>query len=175
MRFVIPNYCNTLTGVTQPMTGIGANWPPAVNTGMPFIRASDNDANGNEISVILTSAENAYGIYTRSVSNPDLWDPLLKSAVVNALAANFVNPINRDPALMNERIQVAVAVLKEARVANANEAIPTMDHEPDFMRIRSTGGAYYGAYALNGSIANPFGAQGWSSYDSWSAPDGLSY
>ena len=174
MRFVLPNVTQ-LAGAPVPMTGIAANQFPVTSSSCPFIPGIDKDANGNQVRVILTNVENAVGIYTQLVQDPNLWDSMLQSAVIAALAAYFVNPLNRNAALLNERVQIAVAILKEARTANANEAIANQDHEPDFMRIRATGGGFWGALSSGFGVGLPYGASGYGSYDSWNGPDGVSY
>ncbi len=177
MRFVMPNAnANAQAGVTPPPFGSFTGTPyPLVTTNMPFIRAIDTDQNGNEISVILTNVENALGVYTESVTNPDLWDPLLRNAVIAALAAYFVNPLNRNAQLLQERIAIAAAILKEARVANANETIANQDHKPDFMRVREIAGARWGMFSGAGGAGLPFGAFGYSDFDLWVSPLGTSY
>lgn len=171
VRFLLPTPTTPGTE-TPPMSNTGIGYPPLANPRIPFTKAVDNDAEGNEIAVILTNARVAQAIYTKRVSNPDLWDVQLQVAVISALAAYFVNPINRNAQLMSERTQIAANLLIQARIADGNEGVSTTDHYPDWMQVRSVGGGIWSGAAL-GAGAN------WTAYtgefDSWCGPDGVFY
>lgn len=174
-RFVIPT--PNLPTTTQPAltTNSGYGFFPRANTAMPFVPAIDTDANGNQIRVLLTNACRAQGVYTARISNVDLWDAQLQNAVIGALAAWFCPPITGDDKKTAMRIQIAVALLNEARKADGNEGITSQDVYPDWINVRSLassfwsaeGGPFMSGYYNSGAVGG-----GW---DSWTGPDGLSY
>src|SRR5207253_7034074 len=122
--------------------GTGITQPPIISTALPFVPAIDVDATGNQINVILTNARQAQVIYTARINNPDLWDASLRNAVTAVLAAWFVNPLKRNPQLMQERVQVAMALITAARISDGNEGITSMDHTPDWFSVRGIGGGW---------------------------------
>jgi hypothetical protein len=140
--------------------------PPLIDVSLPFVPALDLDANGNQVRVILTNAETAYGVYTARVPDPDNWDPQLVSAAIATMAAWFVNPLMRNSELLKERVQVAMALINQARITDGNEGIATSDHEPDWMQVRGLGGGFYWQGRSGGYYA------GW---DAMSMPGGQSF
>jgi hypothetical protein len=170
VRFLIP--LNPDAALNPPFTtNPGLVTPPVVNTRIPFVRGLNADVNGNDIQVLLTNCEYAQAIYTKRVPNPDLWEPQLRSAVIAALAAYLVNPIARDANLLKERVQVAVGILEQARVADANEGATSVDHTPDWMDVRYIGGGWWGGIDGVGG----YGYAWQNLYDSWASPLGISY
>jgi len=172
VRFLLPTPTTPGTE-SPPMTNSGVGYPPLANPRIPFTKAVDNDENGNEIAVILSNARVAQAIYTKRVTNPDLWDVQLQVAVISALAAYFVNPINRNAQLMSERTQIAANLLIQARIADGNEGASTVDHYPDFMQVRNVGGAIWpgAGYGVGGGNWNPSCGE----YDLWASPEGIFY
>lgn len=166
VRFVFPLPSSLTTGTAPLMTNVGINFVPHVKTSMPFQVAIDTDQNGNQIKVILTNVRNAQCVYTGRINNPDLWDSLLQNAVIGALAAWFAGPITGDDKKKVMATQMASALIGQARIADGNEGITSMDHIPDWMQARDAGGLSYFAFPEGGFMA---------SWDSWSGPDGLSY
>jgi hypothetical protein len=169
IRFVIPTPQNA-AGSPPVMTNVGMSQPPLVSTAMPFVPAIDTDVNGNQINVILTNACKAQAVYTGKIANPDLWDASLRNAVTAVLSAWFVNPLKRNPQLLQERVQIAVGLINAARVSDGNEGITSMDHTPDWFAVRGLGGGWWDGIGW-GSAQLGYMA----SWDSWSAPNGVSY
>jgi uncharacterized protein YfaQ (DUF2300 family) len=116
--------------------------------------------------VILTNACRAQAVYTARVPNPDLWDPSLQNAVIGALAAWACAPITGNVERQKIGVSMASALIKAARDADGNEGITTMDYIPDWMQVRNAGGAFGWNTPGGGYMA---------SWDSWGAPDGVSY
>lgn len=137
----------------------------------PYVVGITTDANGNQIKAIMTNVENAVGVWSGRVENPDLWSPLFLQAVIAALAAWLVNPVARNKDMLAEKTQIAAGLIMAARVADANEGVTSIDHLPDFLGIRGVGGGLYGG--MDGSIS---GAAGFAApWDAWIGPTGISY
>lgn len=174
MRFVQPTLQNAAPGTpltTAPAPVWGA---PPVPTAIPFVIGTDFDASGNPIRTILCNIPSAQAVYTRDLSEfPDLWDPLFLAGETALLGSYFINALARNAAQMNQQVATAKAVIDQARAANANESISTVDHTPDWMRVRTMSSPLW---AWN--YVGPTGAYGWGGWGGWDActfPDGTFY
>ena len=175
IRFLLPTP-NLTPGTPPTMGNTGINYVALPRTSTPFIRAIDKDANGNQIAVVLTNVRQAQAVYTVRVDNPDLWDPLLQNAIVAALAAWFCNPLSLSAQLLTQRTQIAAGILMQARIADANEGISTVDHLPDWMAVRNVGGGTFNGLDGGSSMwGNSWGGMNGGDYDTWGAPDGVFY
>jgi hypothetical protein len=170
LRYLIPTVPVATTNPPLTTNQTTANWYPHTPTAIPFVEATDFDNIGNPIRVILTNIPQAQAIYTRDLSQkPDLWDSLFSSGVTAYLGSYFINALARDKAQMQEQIGIAKNVLDMARMADANEGIKTMDHKPDWMRIRQAQGApWFMSFASNNGAVGA----GW---DTCGFPDGSFY
>lgn len=95
--------------------------------------------------VILTQELGAILIYTGLVQYPDAWDALFRKAFVASLAVGFCTPrFIKDPrvalAYKNDQRNAAKEALIEARVRDGNEGWTVVDHTPDWIRARTSGG-----------------------------------
>lgn len=140
-------------------------------TSSPFVVGLMKDTNKNRVKVVMSNVQNAIGVYTARIEDPDLWSPLLKSAIIAALAAWFVNPIARNKDMQAEKTAMAANLIQSARVADANEGVTSTDHLPDFLAIRGIGGGMFGG--AEGSISGAAGLA--APWDAWIGPDGISY
>ncbi len=171
LRFLLPT--PNVTADTVPLT-TGMTAPtlyPGLPTTIPFVDGTDLDVNDNPLRVLLTNLPQAQAVYVRDLSQlPDMWDPLFLNAAVAMLAAYFINALARNGAQMSQQISMAKGMIESARVANANEAITTIDHTPDWMRARQMMGNPWmlGMTPANGAVVA-------GSWDSVSFPDGSSY
>jgi hypothetical protein len=169
LRFLLPTANAPSGGVplTTGMTGPFAY--PGMPTDIPFVDATDFDDRGNIVRVVLTNLAQAQAIYVRDLSQfPDTWDPQFLSAATALLAAYFINALARNTAQMNSQIALAKSMIDSARVSNANEAITSADHQPDWMRARrGMRGTMFGMTPANGAQLG--------SFDSVPFPDGSSY
>lgn len=168
VRFLIPQPGPT-AGVAPLMTNVGVTTMPLVNTAMPFVPASDTDADGNRVKVILTNACRAQAVYTGRVANVDLWDASLQNAVIGALAAWAAPEVSGSMERQKLAIAMAANLISAARNSDGNEGITSMDHVPDWMQVRNAG-AGFGLFGW--SVPNN---QYFASWDAWGAPDGVSY
>ena len=164
-RYVISGRMPLNSAAAPIMTSVGFANPSLVDPANKFAVSLDSDATGNDVLVLLTNVRHAVLVYTKRVANVDLWDPLLKLAIIQTLAAWFVNPLNRNAQLLKERVGIAVGYIEQARVSDGNEGWMSMDHYPDWLQVRNAGG--YGPAGL--------GEQAYGGWDSIVMPDGLSY
>src|SRR5215469_10836381 len=134
VRYLLCNPPNA-TGAGNPFPAGTIMTPQWVwgNPGYKFVVASDTDALGNRIKVILTDLEFAQLVYTGRVLDPDLWDTHFLNAAAATLGAWLVNPVARNAQVLKEQIEVATGVINSARVSDGNEGITSIDHLPDWM------------------------------------------
>lgn len=144
---------------------------PQVNTSTPFVMAMDVDSNNNPIPVILTNMENAQLVYTADLSQyPDMWDPMFLNAEVAMLASFFAQALTGDQQMISNQMAIAKMALDQARAVNGSESIPSVDHNPDWMRARMVSAGGYAPWApnANGGIASAM-------WDAFSFPSGQFY
>lgn len=123
------------------MRWILCQWGNADMPGPPakFSRSSDLGAGGGRIPVILTNAQNAIGVYTVRMTDPNTWTPYFQECVVLALAARLSIPLSGDKNLALGNMQAANAALVNARVTDGNEGFgTTVEILPDWIRARDS-------------------------------------
>jgi hypothetical protein len=188
-EYLLPQDCVKLRFVPQLTPQQPTSDPPqTTNPGIqgtyygawpaPYVIANDvgvpNEDESIGVTVILTNVQNALGVYTAAVMNPVLWDPLFMQGVVALLAAKFALPLAADKKLALEMRQQQIAIAKDiigqARVANGNESWTTVDHLPDWIRVRGSGGWPGGFWT-----SNQPGLGNFSGWDSLYFPDGSAY
>jgi hypothetical protein len=162
-RFLIADPPQTGTGTAPPIFAQGTlpplGWPQLAAS--PFVIASDTDANGNPIKVILTDLEYAALVYTARIANPDLWEAGFLSAAPIWLGLWLNNPISGDKLRFKELAEIVTSIVLQARVADGNEGFTSQDHQPDWMAAR--GGI---------SIRRALEPQTWYGWDSLALPGG---
>lgn len=146
-RFLIcdpPTANSTGTPPIFPQTA-GVIFPIFPETGWKFVVGTDTDASGNRIRVILTDLEFADLVYTADyTNNPDLWDPSFLMAAPAFLGAWLVNPVNRNANIFKEAVAMASSIVTTARISDGNEGLESVDHLPDWMRVREGFGLGFG-------------------------------
>lgn len=138
-----------------------SNYPGVTTSGQPWGQNTawweTQGIAPNARTVILTNVPFAHLVYTALIVYPSLWDSLFEEAFVAALAARLALPLNKDKklgmALRQENIAIAAQALQQARVRDGDEGFASVDHEPDFIRIRSSGG--YGRWGAGGYGEGP--------------------
>lgn len=113
-------------GTTAPGWGV----PDRNNRFLPGLN-TDGDTR-----VILTNVESAIGVYTKDLTDVNLWDQGLQDAIVASLCAKIVIPMTGNVAMKSTFEQLASRAIVDARVQDANEAKPTTDHTPDWITAR---------------------------------------
>lgn len=170
-RFIQPTLNIAPAGTPLTTSPTTVLCTPPVPTAIPFVVATDFDANGNPIGVILTNLPGAQLIYTRDLSQaPALWDSLFLNGASALLASYFINALARNKAQMDDQIAIAKSVIDQARVANGNEAIANVDHVPDWIRVRQMAAVPW-AWNQQG----PAGVSYSGGWDSTGFPDGSFY
>jgi hypothetical protein len=109
--------------------------------------------------VILTNQEFATLQYCSQVTNPNVWDTLFQSALINVLAAAMQMPLRGDRAFSNDLIKEVNLAIELARSIDGNEGLTINDVTPDF--IRGHGVTYTEGYS------GPYGydwGPGWPSF-----------
>ena len=148
IRYVSPMITTGgLTSGQVPLTSAPLTGPyPVVQLrAQRFIIASDQDSNGNDVTVILTNLSQATCVFTKAIKNPDLFDDSFHIAFVSALAARLIVPLAGDKSLWNGLRQEAMQRIQEARVRDGDEALEIHDHIPDWIQARG-----YAADAIGG-------------------------
>ena len=171
-RFVMPTIPVASPGTPLTTAPMNISCVPPVPTGIPFVIGTDKDPSGNPIRTLLTNLQGAQLVYTRDMSQiPDDWDPLYMSGATALLGAYFINALARNKAQYDDQVAMSKSIIDQARVANGNEEIASIDHMPDWMAARQRSGYNWGwnrAGAPGG-----YGALG--GYDTVTFPDGLRY
>ena len=144
-RFVIPTQPTSSSLMISPAGGTVQTPNYGTYTAMPFVVATDYDTNNQPNKVILTNLNQAQLIYVADLSQlPNLWDPLFLSCASAYLAAWLLNADARNKGQFEMQMQMAKSILDQARVQNANEAITSIDHTPDWIRIRNVSSGAWG-------------------------------
>lgn len=104
--------------------------------------------------VILTNQEFATLSYIRQVTNPNVWDTLFQSALINLLAGGLAAGLTGDRNKGNDLVKEVNAAIELARTADGNEGLPINDVTPDWVRAR--GITYTQDY-----MAGPFSGYDW--------------
>lgn len=103
---------------------------------IPFVVAYSTDSANNPITVVLTNQSQAQAVYTVNQPNPVIWDSLFQEGMVSSLAAYFVPALSLNLPLMQASVQRAERIIAQARTADGNEGVTSMDHYPDWMIAR---------------------------------------
>ena len=158
-RFVLPTIPVQPAGVPLTTTPNMTAFVPPAPTGIPFVIATDLDANNNPINVILTNLPFAQLIYTRDLTQyPGLWDAQFTNAFTAYLGCYLINALARNQAQLRDQISMTKSLVDEARIGNGNEGIGSIDRVPDWVRARMTQG--FGGWGA-GPVGGFLGGGGW--------------
>lgn len=153
MRQVIQQPVNAYTGV--PFTSNGqASYPYFIGPGALFEMANDT-ISGEEKIVVLTNQYQAIGVYTKRVTNTNIFSAQFVEALVQALAAKLALALSGDKKLAGLKFQQANAMIIQARASDANEGLTVIDNVPDWLAIRDDFG--YGTDAADVGYVAPYG------------------
>ena len=86
--------------------------------------------------VILTNQEFATLGYVHQVTNPNVWDTLFQSALINLVAAALCMALKGDKVFANGLIKEVNDAIELARSVDGNEGLTVNDVTPDWIRIR---------------------------------------
>ena len=153
MRQVVQQPINAYTGV--PFTSNGqASYPYFVGPGALFEMANDT-ITGNEQIVVLTNQYQAIGVYTRRVTNTNLFSPMFQEVIVQALGGAIVMAMSGNLKLAMAQYGRANDIIIKARAEDANEGLTVIDPVPDWLAIRDDFG--YGCDAADVGYVAPYG------------------
>jgi len=140
MRYIIPSLPMN-EGGTVPATTINnaaGTWIPGGRQ-IVYQVITEYTENNSPYLVILTNQDQAQAQYTVNEPNPAVWDSLFQAAMVASLGAFLAPALSLDMNLMQLQIRTAEGAIKQARAADGNEGVTTMDHLPDWMIARAGG------------------------------------
>jgi hypothetical protein len=105
---------------------------------IPFVVGADI-VSGSLTKIILTNLSLAQIVYTQNNPNPDFWDSQFQAAYVASLAAFLIPPLNLNMGLLNKQIQIADAIIAQARTADGNEGVVSQNREASWITARGCG------------------------------------
>lgn len=95
-------------------------------------------------TVILTNQQDATLVYTALITYVDQWDPLFRQAFVSLLASYMAMSLVPDRkqavTIREEMIKIVKTSLDQARKTDGDEGFTDVDHVPDWLRVRNSGG-----------------------------------
>lgn len=141
VRYLIPTFLSTPTGIPLSAAYTLSGAAVGNQVKIPFSVSYDVDSSGNPITVILTNLTQAQLIYTVNQPNPVVWDSLFQAAMVASLAAYLVPALTLNFALMDRCIKQAENAIMQARVADGNEGVSSVNREASWMQARISGGS----------------------------------
>lgn len=154
-EYALPSNCLLARFVLPQLESTGLPMPNAQLPPVPFIVASDQDENGNDINVLLTNQPMAQLVYTGRMTNPAVYDPSFVDAFVPVLGSKLAIPLTGDKQTRQAQLQIAQGLLNAAQIANGNESLTVIDHQPDWLRVRGFGADWIpgGAVWFNAPIS----------------------
>ncbi len=158
VKYEYPSDCMKFRYIIPPPAFLVSDDVPDVSSGLivpwcgpsrafRFLPAIDTDGDTptpNVVKVLLSNVPSAYGVYTVDVEDPNLWEPLFVDALVMLLAYKFVMPLAGNAGMKSDYFKLAEAAVLSARAVDGNEAIPSTDHETDWITVRGTPPIYSG-------------------------------
>jgi hypothetical protein len=111
--------------------------------------------------VILTNQEFATLQYVAQVADPNVWDTLFQSALVNLLASGLCMALKGNLDQSNGLLKEVNAAIEQARAVDGNEGLTVNDITPDW--IRGRGVAFDDGY-MSGPYSGFDWGGGWPSY-----------
>lgn len=165
VRYVFPPPVPPPAATVAPVVGVAvAPWPYCGPSRKHRFLVSTDVSSGIPVKVLLSNVQNANIVYTADVTDPDQWDSLFQEAMVMGLANKIVIPLSGNVKLKDSYAKLAMEAILQARVADGNEAIPTTDHVPDFIKVR--GGRHYPDHSGLGDYSGEeAGGSWWGGYD----------
>lgn len=143
IRFIVPSNPSSTPAGSVPLTTasvVAGPWLPGDGQ-IPFAVGYSTDSLGNPQEIVLTNQSQAQAVYTVNQPNPIIWDSLFQQAFVASLTAFLVPALSLNIPLMQMCIKTADALIAQARVRDGDEGTTVVDHLPDWMQARSSGGS----------------------------------
>ena len=158
-NFILPTFNGPQQSIATPWLGGG---PMPV---IPFVVSSYNNPSGQPVEAIFTNQCVAYGIWTRDIQNPTLFDSMFTEALSYRLEGSISMQLNGLTPLVGQLQAKAAQMAEEADAQDGNEGTHTQNRDAPWIRARGTGRDVGFRSGYNG-----FGA-GWDSYNGWGDGD----
>ena len=157
-NFILPVF----NGVQQVGAGFGA-WNGNMGPGwiVPFTLASYQNPSDQTVEAIFTNQTIAYGVWTRDITAPGLFDSMFVEAFATRLAGSMSMQLSGLSPLVQALYAKAEAIVMQAQAASGNEGTHTMNTTPDWLRARGSGG---GGYFGNDWGWENYGNGGWNGW-----------
>lgn len=101
-----------------------------------FLSGSDTDANGNDVNVLLMNQPQAIGVYTKRITNPNLFSADVVDALAYYLGSRICVTLTGEVSKAVALFQGAERLVKQAQASNGNEGLTVIDQVPDWIRVR---------------------------------------
>ena len=101
--------------------------------------STDLDDSGNNITVLLTNAAQALGVYTSRVTNPNSWTSQFAQLMIYLIAGRLSIPLSGDKTLAKMNMETAKEKFAAAISSDANEGITVQETVPDWIDVRGPG------------------------------------
>ncbi len=134
-QFILPTY-NSIPIQSLPTP---LSQPP-----VPFKLSSILNNSNQVIEAIFTNQQQAYGIWTRNITNVDLFDSQFVEAFSYRLAASLSIPLSGDKSLANALFEKSKDVLTQAQARDGVEGLTIQNAMPDWMKVRGVAEDWYG-------------------------------
>jgi hypothetical protein len=105
-------------------------------TPVRFVVSLDADDNGNDRKVILTNQPQALAVFTKLVTNVDLFDALFNRAFSAYLGHLVCMALTGDRARAQYAFDLANRASNAAQASNGDEGLTIIDSVPDWIRVR---------------------------------------
>lgn len=150
VQFIVPSLPSNEGGQVPATTinNASGTWLPSGGQ-IPFAVSYAPDSHGSPSLIILTNQDQAQVVYTINQPNPAVWDSLFQAAMVASLGAFLVPALSLSFPLMQLSIKAAEGAITQARVADGNEGVTTLDHVPDWIRARAGGQGFGIGYNIS--------------------------
>lgn len=159
-NFILPLF---IGGGQQVGPGFGA-WGSTITGPMPvipFALSSYQNPSDQTVEAIFTNQTTAYGVWTRDITAPGLFDAMFVEAFATRLAGSMCMQLNGLSPLVTALYGKAEAIVQQAQAASGNEGTHTQNSEAPWIRARGTGYGYAGGrYGYTDDWNGGWGNQG---------------
>lgn len=134
-RYMMPLF-DALPGTVGGVPAVPVFMGPPVK----YVVSNEKDTSNADIKVILTNQNQAQFVYTKKVTDPNLFDAQFVEALVMTLAAKLIRPLTgKSP---KDMIEAAKGLIIVAGASNGNEGLAKQDVTPDWIRARGYASDY---------------------------------
>jgi hypothetical protein len=95
-----------------------------------------------EVQRLVSNTPDAVAVYTGDITTVDFFDDLFRGAFVAILASKFAMPCTGNVSLKSQYEQIAAQHIMTAQAVDANEAVPSTEHTPDWLLARGIASMY---------------------------------